>query len=1016
MKNFSFYRGCAALFLICVLCNTLHAKTHVTSAAKGAAAALTTTAQPSQHNVTGTITYEGMPMEGVVISVQNAPQDAPKAISGPDGKFTINAPATAVLLFSYVGFKTKTVAVNYRTKLSVAMEEDATALQEVTVNAGYYTVKESETTGSISKVTAATIDKQPVGDVLATLQGRLAGVNITQETGVPGGGFNIAIRGINSLREDGNAPLYVIDGVPYAFDPISDLQTTPAIPGNGNPLSSINPKDIESLEILRDADATAIYGSRGANGVVLITTKRGKAGKTQFSISSSHAVGKVTRMMKLMDTQQYLAMRRQAFANDGLEPSAYDYDLNGKWEQNRHTDWQKELIGGTAEIDTWQASASGGSEQTRFLLSGNYRTESTVFPGDFLYKRGGVHLSTDHTSEDKKFKMSFSGSYSAQRNKLPVSDLTALSRYLAPNAPALYDGYGNLNWEDATWANPIAGLNANTLIATYDLVANTVLSYQATKSLLFKSSFGYTNLQNDESRSAPSTVYNPVYNYGSEYSTIYRNGFDRRSWIVEPQINWVHQFGKSKIDILAGGSFQNQQSDRLATIANGFASNALLYDMTAANLLIISNNETLVYKYQAFFGRINYALDGRYFLNITGRRDGSSRFGPGKQFATFGAIGASWLFHKEKALANFDALSFGKLRGSYGTTGNDQIGDYQFLDTYTSSGYEYQGIKGLQPIRLFNANFGWETNRKLEMALETGFFKDRIFLTAAWYRNRSSNQLVGTPLAATTGFTAMQTNLDATVENSGLEFTLRMANISTPNFNWSTSFNLTLPKNKLLAFPGLAESGYKNTYVIGEPVTIVKLFQYKGVNPETGIYEFVDADGDGNITYENDRVALRDRSPQYYGGLQNQLSYKGLQLDFLFQFVKQLNFNFAKTKGYAGNAANQPVEYTNSWNTPGQFAEYQILTTGVNQEARTAGEYYAQSDAAISDASYIRLKNVALSYDLPEKYSKGLKCRLSLQAQNLLTITSYKGADPEFKEAGFLPPLRIISGGIQLTF
>jgi TonB-linked SusC/RagA family outer membrane protein len=1003
MKNHSLFGGIGwhcAIFLICLAISPAFATRH-------------TNFVQQQQNVTGKVLFDHMPMAGVTIAVKGISHIA---ISDIDGNFTIEAGPTDTLLFSYVGFATVSEPVNGRTHINVTLTEDATALQEVTVNAGYYNVKESETTGSISKVSAATIDKQPVGDVLATMQGRLAGVNITQETGIAGGGFNIAIRGINSLRDGGNSPLYVIDGVPYAFDPISDLQTTPALPGNGNPLSSINPKDIESFEILRDADATAIYGSRGANGVVLITTKRGKAGKTQFSISSAHAVGKVTRMMKLMDTQEYLAMRRQAFANDGLTPSDYNYDVNGKWDQSRYTDWQKELTGGTSEIDTWQASASGGSEQTKFLLSGNYRTETTVFPGDFLYKRGGAHLSTDHTSEDKKFKMSFSGSYTAQRNNLPVSDLTGLARYLAPNAPALYDGNGNLNWEDATWSNPVAGFNAKTLVATYDLVANTVLGYQATPSLLFKSSFGYTDLRNDESRSAPSTVYNPVYNYGSEYSTIYRNGFERRSWIVEPQINWVRNFGKSKVDVLAGGSFQNQQSDRLATIANGFASNALLYDMAAANLLIISNNETLVYKYQAFFGRVNYAFDGKYFLNITGRRDGSSRFGPGKQFATFGAVGAAWLLHKEKFLAHFPTLSFGKIRGSYGITGNDQIGDYQFLDTYTSSGYEYQGIKGLQPVRLFNPDFGWETNRKLEVAIEAGFFDDRLFMTGAWYRNRSSNQLVGTPLAATTGFTSMQTNLDATVENSGVEMTLRTVNVKTPNFNWSTSINVTLPKNKLVSFPGLAESGYKNTYVIGEPVTIVKLFQYEGVNPETGIYEFKDVNGDGSITYEDDRVAVRDMSPQYYGGLQNQFSYKGLQLDFLFQFVKQLNFNFAKTKGFAGNAANQPVEYTNSWSAPGQYAQYQILTTGVNQAAMTAGDYYAQSDAAVSDASYIRLKNVALSYDLLEHYIKGLKCRFSLQAQNLLTITSYQGADPEFKEAGYLPPLRVVSAGLQLTF
>ena len=967
-----------------------------------------------QQTITGKVTFDNMPISGVTVSVKGK---STVSISDYIGNFSIAAEATDTLIFTYTGFLTVTEPINGRSQINVSLMEDVNALREVTINAGYYNVKESATTGSIAKVTAATIEKQPVADILATLQGRVAGVNITQETGVPGGGFSIAIRGTGSLRSDGNAPLYVIDGVPYSTAPISDLQTSLVIPGDGNPLSSINPKDIESVEILKDADATAIYGSRGANGVVLITTKKGKTGKTVFSVSSSHAAGKVGRLMKLMNTQQYLAMRRQAFANDGLTPSAYDYDINGKWDQSRYTDWQKELIGGTSETDVLQASASGGSEQTRFLLSGNFRTESTVFPGNSLYKRGGAHLSVEHVSEDQKFRMTFSGSYTAQHNKLPNDDLTSLSRSLAPNAPALYDAEGNLNWENNTFRTPLAQLNAESLSETYDLVANTVLSYQPTKALTFKSSFGYTDLRNDDSRSAPSTVYNPAFNYGPEYSTLFANTFARRSWIAEPQLNYNKEFGKSKLDLLVGGSFQNQQSSRLVMIANGFASNALLHDLTSANLLIILNNETLVYKYQAFFGRANYTYDGKYIVNFTGRRDGSSRFGPGKQFATFGAVGVAWLFHKEKAVSEgFPAMSFGKLRASYGSTGNDQIGDYQFLDTYYSSGYQYQGIKGLQPSRLFNADFGWETNKKLEVALETGFFNDRIFMTAAAYRNRSSSQLTGTPLAGTTGFSSIQANLDATVENSGLELSLRTVNVQSKNFNWSTTLNFTLPKNELVSFPGLETSSYKNTFVIGEPITILKLFRYKGVNPQTGIYEFEDVNGDGAITYEDDRTAVRDFSPQYYGGLQNQFSYKGIQLDFLFQFVKQLNFNFAKTKGFAGNAVNQPVEYLDSWNSPGQAANYQILTTGVNQAAMAAGEYYAQSDAAVSDASYIRLKNVALSYDLPEKYFTKLKCRLSLQAQNLLTITSYKGADPEFKDAGYLPPLRIISGGIQLTF
>ena len=971
--------------------------------------------QQAQLAVSGTILFEKMPMTGVTIAVRGSTN---AVFSGADGKFTIYASPTDTLVISYIGFKTIEEPVSGRSSITIVLEEDITSLNEVTVNAGYYSVKESQRTGSIAKVDTKEIAKQPVTNILATMQGRVAGVNIVQESGIAGGGFSINIRGLNSLRSGANAPLYIIDGVPYSSDPISDFQTSTSTPGNGNPLNSINPGDIESLEILKDADATAIYGSRGANGVVLITTKKGKPGKTTLTVDASHSSAQVTRMMDLMDTQQYLAMRSEAFANDGFtEIPDYAYDVNGTWNPNRYTDWQKELFGGTSEVMALQASLSGGSEQTRYLFSSNYRTESSVFPGDFLYKKGGARLSLDHTDKDKKFHINFSGSYTTQNNDLPWTDFVSISRQLAPNAPALYDDAGNLNWENSTWENPLANLESKNRAKTYDLITNLLLSYQVNDHLQFKSSFGYTALQNDESRSLPSTMYDPAYNITSRYSSIYLFGIERKSWIVEPQVNYKRDFGKSHFDLLFGVTFQDQQSNRLSTLASGFSSNSLLYDLASASTTKVFNNDEIIYRYQAFFGRVNYMLKDRYILNLTGRRDGSSRFGPGKQYATFGAAGAAWLFSKEAAVAeNLKFLSFGKLRTSYGTTGNDQIGDYQFLNTYNASGYNYGSTSGLQPSRLYNANFGWETNNKFEVALELGFFNDRVFLTTAWYKNRSSSQLVGLPLPGTTGFSSIQANLDATVQNTGFEATLRTVNVKTENFSWITNFNITAATNELVSFPGLETSAYRNDYVIGQPTSIRKLFHSLGVDPQTGIYKFEDVNGDGAITYEDDRQTVKDFNPDYYGGIQNQFNYKGLQLDFLFQFVKQLNFNFANTQLYPGLSINQPAEYVNSWHQPGDNAPYQMYTAGSNSAAMQASEYFSVSDAAVSDASYIRLKNISLSYEFPKKLLPQIGCRLSLQAQNLLTITKFKGADPEFTQGGTLPPLRVISLGMQFTF
>ncbi len=965
--------------------------------------------------IKGNVTDSNGSLPGVNVIIKGG---AKGTLTDFNGQYQITAKATDTLVFSYMGYKTQEVPIASRVVINVTLQEDTTTLKEVIVNAGYYSVKDKERTGSIARISAKDIGTQPVPNVLATMQGRMAGVNIVQETGIAGGGFKINIRGVNSLREDANNPLYLIDGVPYSTDAISDPQTSTSTIGNGNPLASINPNDIESIEVLKDADATAIYGSRGANGVVLITTKKGKAGKTTFTVTTSTAVGSVTKMMDLMNTEQYLTMRRKAYANDGITTyPANAYDVNGTWDQNRYTDWQKVLIGGTAEVNTIQATLSGGNEQTSFLVSGNYRTESSVFPGDFLYKRGGARLNMNHRSADNKFTVQFSGSYTAQDNDLPWIDYVTLSRQLAPNAPELYDAEGNLNWENNTWTNPLSNNVRKCLTFTTDLIANTVLSYKLADNLVLKSNFGISDLNNEDSRATPSTTYNPSFNLSSQYASIYLNNLRRSSWIMEPQLTWNKEFKKATLDILVGATFQKQSSAKQLAFATGFSSNSLLYDLSAASQVLIRNNEKIEYKYQAFFGRANYTYEKKYILNLTARRDGSSRFSTGNQFSTFGAIGAAWLFYKENFLKRTETfLSFGKLRASYGTTGSDQIGDYQYLNTYSSSGISYGGIIGLQPSRLYNPNFGWESNKKIEAALELGFLNDRILLTAATYRNRSSNQLVGLPLPGTTGFTSIQTNLNATVENRGIEFTLRTENIQNDNFSWISNFNITKAGNKLLAFPGLETSTYRNQYAIGQPTTIQKLFEFTGVDPQTGLYQFADFNGDGIISNEYDRQVVKDFNPDFYGGLQNVITYKGFQLDFLFQFVKQQNFNFANTQKFAGHFINQPVEYLNSWQEPSDTAPYQLFATNVNQQATQRSNFFGLSNAAVSDASFIRLKNISVAYTLPKKVMHNIGCRLALEGQNLLTFTKYKGADPEFVQGGLLPPLKMYALNVQLAF
>lgn len=998
MNKNSLYKARApllyGLFISLVYCNALFAQDK----------------QPTK--ITGIVTDVNGALAGVTITSNGTQQST---ISDTKGTYSLMTSADATLTFSFIGYKDVTTAVEGRTTIDIVMTEDATTLQEVTVNAGYYTVKDKLRTGSISKITSKDLEKQPVTNVIAAMQGRMAGVNITQTSGVPGGGFEIQIRGQNSIRAEGNSPLYLIDGIPYSSETVGNSRTTSIMPTLANPLNSINPSDIESIEVLKDADATAIYGSRGANGVVLITTKKGQQGKTRFSASISKGAGAATKFMKLLNTEQYLSMRNEAFTNDGVAPGFMDYDVNGTWDPNRYTDWQKELLGGTVNYTDATASVSGGNANTQFLVSGTFHDETTVFPGDFGYRRNVLRSNLNHTSEDQRFKISLSSAYTTQGNDQPATDISRIALQLAPNAPALYNADGSLNWENSTWENPLGSLAGKYQTNTYDFTANSLLSYKILPELELKTSFGITDTKHDETKTQPSTMYDPAYEVGTEYSQLAVNATTRRSWILEPQISWSKQWKYGKTELLAGGTFQQQKGSKILTEGDGFSSNSLIYNMASAFTVLTLQDQQTDYKYQAFFGRLNYSYQDKYIVNLTGRRDGSSRFGPGKQFANFGAVGAAWLFSDESFLKDKTVLSFGKLRTSYGITGNDLIGDYQFLDTFLSSGVSYNGVIGLQPTRLYNPNFGWETNKKFEIALETGFLKDRIFLTIGWYSNRSSSQLVGIPMPATTGFSSLQGNLDATVENRGTELTLRTVNFQKENFKWITNFNISFSKNKLLSFPNLEGSTYRNQFVIGEALNIRKFYHYTGVDAQTGLFTYEDVNGDGSIN-SLDRQSVTDFNPKFFGGLGNQLTYKRWQLDFMLQFVKQENYTSAVMTGMPGVMVNQPVEVLDHWQSPDNSGNYQLYSAGNNGAAYDAYLKYFESDGVVGDASYVRLKNVALSYRVPEKWLFGANCRVTVEGQNLLTFTSYKGRDPEFKTYGYLPPLRVITAGLQFTF
>lgn len=967
--------------------------------------------------VTGRVTESsGNPLPGVTIVVRGTSPTG--TTTGENGRYTLaGVPSDGVLSFSFVGFKTEEIPVNGRTRIDVQLQEDITTLDEVIVNAGYYTVKDQFRTGSIARVTAKEIENQPVSNPLAAVQGRMAGVSITQDTGTPGGNYTIQIRGTNSLRWEGNYPMYIIDGIPVSAD-ITTPSAGAVIPNTGiNPLNAINPNDIESIEILKDADATAIYGSRGANGVILITTKRGKAAtKTTVSVNANYRLSSVATKMKLMNTQQYLEIRRQGFANDGItEYPANAYDINGAWDQERYTDWQKELIGRTATNSSMQLSINGGNENTRFVLTGSHSRQTTVFTEDFKYNTNSLTGSLSHRSSDNRLMLNVSGLFSMQDNNVMGQDITNEALRLSPNAPALYMEDGSLNWENNTFTNPVASYESTYSNNNKTFNTSFNLSYEVLPSAYLKMNGGINYVAIEDIIIRPHTMFNPSFGLTPANSSATKDQNHRFSFLAEPQFNYRHEFDEHQWDILAGGTYQQTTNSALRLNGNGFESNALITNIAAASRISVPQDNKTEYRYAALFGRVNWQYKDRYILNLTGRRDGSSRFGPDNRFANFGAVGAAWLFAGEDIFKSIQWLNFGKLRASYGVTGSDAIGDYQYLDTYTSSSTLYGDATTLYPSRLYNPYFSWERTTKLEVALELGFLDDRIRFNSSLYRNRSGNQLVGIPLPGTTGFSSIQANLPATVENKGLELELRTNPLRMSNLNWHSDFNISFPRNKLVSFPGLEGSTYANKYVVGYPTSIIKVYNYEGIDPETGIFTFTDYNNDGNITSPDDNQVIEKVGVRFFGGWSNQLSYKQWDFSFLFQFVNQIQKDYNSLIPRPGTMINLPVEALDIWSKDNPDGKYMPPTVSGNPQKNQAHMDFRSSTAAVGDASFIRLKNIQLSYRLPVSRYRG-DILLYAQGQNVLTITDYFGLDPEFFNTGYLPPLRTFSLGVQITF
>ena len=976
----------------------------------------------------------GNPLPGVTIRFKNDTRVS--TATDNYGRFSISAPSDDdILVLNFIGYKAQEFPVrNINAMLRVVMQSAAGSLNEVQI-IGYGSTTRALNTGSVSSITAKDIENQPVSNPLAAMQGKLAGVQITENNGLPGAGYRVQIRGVGSLS-NGTLPLYVIDGVPFtlyngsqpATDGLNAYGVSGANGGETSPLGMINPDDIERIDVLKDADATAIYGSKGANGVVLITTKKGKTGKTKFNLDFYQGFGKVAHFIDELNTPEYLAMRKAAFAATNTTPTAANAPDLVTWNPDAYTNWQKRFIGGSANSTNADLSISGGDAQNTFLFSSDYRNDGTVYPGSFGANSFSNRLDAGHKSADNKFGINLDVNYTYQQNTLPSTDLSTLYN-LPPNMP-LNNPDGSLYWYSTSFVNPLAYLLRPNANVTTNLISNMNVYYRLLPGLTLKANLGYSLTGEKQTAEKPLTSINPsLVSLTSPNNTLQYANNTTSNYIIEPQAEYQRNISKGKLDVLVGSTFQRTAVDGLNLLGTGFSSDALIGSLNNAASIVNYGSNNSDYKYSAIFGRANYNWQDTYLLDGTFRRDGSSRFGPNNRFGNFWAVGAGWIFTQETFMKNISWLSFGKLRASYGLTGNDQIGNYQYAAYYGVAGgaSSYQGQSVIYPSIIPNPNLHWETDKKLDAALELGFLKDRIYFKADYYRDRSSDQIIYLSLPSQAGIADYSANFPAVVQNKGFEFELNATDVQTKNFKWVTSFNLTFQRNVILSINDPSKLFSSSSYIVGQPVNVARLYHFTGINSTTGVPTYQDMNGDNAITYAGDTYAAPQGNP-YYGGMTNSFTYKSLTLDFSFLFNHRMGYiNNSASYPYGLSLTNQNVTALQRWTAAGNVSQYPGATT-------VSSIYYSDynsSDANWGDASFIKLKTVDLNYSLPKSWMQKIgfdHATVFARGENLYTWAKQKYTyDPETTVSGAapglgtgqyiaMPQLRTIVFGFNCTF
>jgi len=985
----------------------------------------------------------GGPLAGASVTAKGSNKST---LTNSRGEFSIPMTSPDMLLeVSYVGYLPKQVSARQiQQQVFVQLAIAVNALDEEVVQA-YGKTSQRLAIGNIVKVSGADIQKQPVMNPLLALNGTVPGLVVTPTSGYVSSPVRVEIRGRNTLNPALVAdPLYVIDGVPLTILDLTDVSPVPASykygspgfsqaglvshTGGQSPLFSLNPADIESISVLKDADATAIYGSRGANGVILITTKKGKPGKTRFDLNVGQSYSSATRHWNMLNTSQYLQMRREALKNDGLTPNAANLPEFQLWDTTRYTDWQKQLWGVAKRTET-NLSLSGGDFLTSFRIGASYTNAKDITTLNGSNQRATLSLSLTHHSQDQKLTVSMMALYGyTYVNAIPTPGLTTLP----PNLPPVFDTKGNLNYADWNAAGmgdlfPFYSILQPTDASTNLINSNLRINYNMAKGLNLSISGGYNNGQSKTSWLTPIASQNPIRN-PTGIASFGNSG--NNNWNVDPQLSYVTYIDHGKLDINVGGSYQSTNSRGVTMTGFGYTNDALLKSI--ANAPFQQNAENGAQKrYADIHGRINYNWENKYIVQFSGNRDGSSNFGPGRQFGNFWSAGGAWVASEEEWMKHVLPAwwSFLKISSNYGVTGTDIGGAYQYLSQWTTPVYPtggllpaYNDITPMVPLHAVNQDYQWQETRKINADLSMGFLKDRIMFTLSWYRDRCNNQLTSLPTPVFSGFNTVTGNSPANVQNTGWEGLFNARVIDTRSFTWSLSFNFAVNRNKLLAYPDFEYSPYFTQYKIGNSINTIYQFHYLGIDPRTGQRAYADLNHDGIVsigsgapgTGIDDRYVAIDVTPKYTGGIGSQLTYKRCMLSLMFAFKKQLGE--APYTGIPGSMGNIPVDVFNDhWQKPGDQTRYTRFTTIVSGN----DNYFRYSDAYYTDASFVRLANLNFSWSLPDDICRKAHMQgasVSISTMNIFTITGYKGLDPEVSSFGAIPLPKTIACGISLNF